>query len=126
MMKEVEWAIYNEWFNLLTKRIGEDSDGFIYMRTTPGTCLKRLQKRARSEEKTVDLDYLQQIHERHEEWLNPKDEKQNSNVLILECDEDFEKNEERQKIMVKQIEEFVIRLMSKTEEQDKENQIQNN
>ncbi len=125
-MKEVEWAIYNEWFNFLTKRIGEDSDGFIYMRTTPGTCMQRLQKRGRSEEKTISLDYLQQIHDRHEEWLNPKDGKKEEDVLILECDEDFEKNEARQKIMVRKIEEFILKVMGKSEDQDKENQNQNN
>lgn len=44
-------------------------DGFVYLRTDPATCLKRLQKRQRSEEGGVSLDYLQNLHEKHEAWL---------------------------------------------------------
>ena len=39
------------------------------MRATPETCLERIRQRHRSEEEPIDLDYLQALHERHEEWL---------------------------------------------------------
>ena len=32
-------------------------------------CLKRLQRRARQEEKEVELAYLEQLHGQHEAWL---------------------------------------------------------
>lgn len=34
-------------------------DGFIYLRANPDTCFNRLKKRGRSEETSVDMDYLQ-------------------------------------------------------------------
>jgi Mrp family chromosome partitioning ATPase len=46
-------------------------DGFVYLRTTPDTCLSRGQKRGRAEEAGVPLSYLQELHARHEEWLLP-------------------------------------------------------
>ncbi|CAF0776453.1 unnamed protein product [Rotaria sordida] len=44
-------------------------DLIIYLRATPETCLQRIQARHRSEEESISLDYLQTLHERHEEWL---------------------------------------------------------
>ena len=32
-------------------------------------CLKRLQRRARQEEKEVEMAYLEQLHGQHEAWL---------------------------------------------------------
>jgi hypothetical protein len=44
-------------------------DAFIYLRVDPKVCNSRLHKRNRSEEGGVSLEYLQSIHDRHEEWL---------------------------------------------------------
>ncbi|CAF4307588.1 unnamed protein product [Rotaria sp. Silwood2] len=44
-------------------------DLIIYLRATPETCLQRIQTRHRSGEESISLDYLQTLHERHEEWL---------------------------------------------------------
>lgn len=41
----------------------------VYLRASPETCLERIQKRHRSEEESISLDYLHTLHERHEEWL---------------------------------------------------------
>lgn len=35
----------------------------------PTTCHQRLKRRARSEEATVGLDYLEALHSNHEDWL---------------------------------------------------------
>ena len=44
-------------------------DGFIYLQAEPGTCLRRMQGRGRLEEGGVSLDYLANLHQKHEEWL---------------------------------------------------------
>lgn len=36
------------------------------------TCLERLRRRARSEEGSIQLGYLQQLHAQHEHWLVEK------------------------------------------------------
>jgi hypothetical protein len=44
-------------------------DGFIYLRAQPQTCMSRMQQRNRNEETGVGIDYLQDLHDRHENWL---------------------------------------------------------
>ena len=48
-------------------------DGFVYLRTSPTTCLRRLKRRARGEETGVDATYLTSLHSKHESWLLPED-----------------------------------------------------
>ena len=47
-------------------------DGFIYLRTSAETCMRRLRQRARGEETGVGLEYLQTLHDKHEAWLCPE------------------------------------------------------
>ena len=44
-------------------------DGFIYLRAQPDTCMNRMKQRSRNEETTVGIEYLQDLHQRHESWL---------------------------------------------------------
>ncbi len=41
----------------------------IYLRTTPEVCAERVQKRSRSSETTIGIDYLRQIHHKYEDWI---------------------------------------------------------
>jgi deoxycitidine kinase len=70
LFSDVEWACYTDWHTwLLTSFPQLELDGFIYLKVDPKVCMKRLEKRNRSEEGSVKLDYLQSVHDRHEEWL---------------------------------------------------------
>ena len=75
LMTEIEWKLYNDWFAWMSNRcIPRNCDIYtIYLRSNPETCWKRLQKRSRPEEKSVELSYLQEIHQKHERkgWLHP-------------------------------------------------------
>ena len=44
-------------------------DGFVYLHASPETCARRMASRGRSEEGGVSLDYLANLHGKHEEWL---------------------------------------------------------
>jgi deoxyguanosine kinase len=44
-------------------------DVVIYLRAPPEACLARIQQRGRTEEKSVELSYLQTLHEVHETYL---------------------------------------------------------
>ena len=45
-------------------------DGFIYLAASPETCMRRLALRGRDEEGGVSLEYLDNLHSKHEEWLH--------------------------------------------------------
>ncbi|CAH9126289.1 unnamed protein product [Cuscuta epithymum] len=71
-MNEMEISIYDSWFDpVLSSLPGLIPDGFIYLRASPDTCHKRMMMRKRSEEGGVSLEYLQGLHEKHENWLFP-------------------------------------------------------
>lgn len=55
-----------ELFEELYKKLSWKPDLFIYLRTTPDVCQKRIQKRQRSCENTIDLEYLNRLHEKYE------------------------------------------------------------
>ncbi|XP_068664000.1 uncharacterized protein [Aristolochia californica] len=71
-MNEMEISIYDSWFDPVVSVLpGLVPDGFIYLRATPDTCHQRLKLRKRAEEGGVSLDYLRDLHEKHENWLFP-------------------------------------------------------
>jgi deoxycitidine kinase len=72
----MELSIYDSWFDpVLSSLPGLIPDGFIYLRATPDTCHKRMMLRSRSEEGSVTLPYLRDLHEKHECWLLPSQHK---------------------------------------------------
>ncbi|WCJ44257.1 P-loop containing nucleoside triphosphate hydrolases superfamily protein [Euphorbia peplus] len=82
-MNEMEINIYDSWFDPVVSVLpGLIPDGFIYLRATPDTCHKRMQLRRRAEEGGVSLDYLRDLHEKHESWLFPY-ESGNHGVLAV-------------------------------------------
>lgn len=71
-MSEMEISIYDSWFNPVVSELpGLVPDAFIYLRASPDTCMQRLHSRKRPEENGVSLEYLQGLHEKHEQWLLP-------------------------------------------------------
>ncbi|XP_061369114.1 uncharacterized protein LOC133311988 isoform X3 [Gastrolobium bilobum] len=71
-MNEMEISIYDSWFDPVVSSLpGLIPDGFIYLRASPDTCHKRMKLRKRTEEGGVSLDYLRDLHEKHESWLFP-------------------------------------------------------
>jgi deoxyadenosine/deoxycytidine kinase len=71
LFSEIEWSLYRQWFAWLAQQFPPQFEGTIYLRTSPDVCLHRLKKRARGEESTIPLEYLQQLHSRHDEWCLP-------------------------------------------------------
>lgn len=73
-INSTEWAVYQDWHSLLVEQFGHqvELEGIIYLRAPPTTCLERLHRRGRAEEKGVELDYLEKLHVQHERWLVEK------------------------------------------------------
>jgi len=118
LMTETEWAIYQEWSSYLLNSLGElKLDGFIYLRADPKICSSRMAKRGRPEEQGVTIDYLNQLHEKHEAWLHRR-EFSNENImsdipiLEIDCDIEFHDDEAIKKSMLDQVREFVKKLQA--------------
>jgi len=109
-MSNLEWTLYLEWFSWFLEDHVKKPDGFIYLQTNPQTCLKRLLQRARHEEQSVPLEYLQQLHDKHEQWLTQQvdlhDYIKDVPVLSLECNQEFETNRAQQLKLIEQINNF--------------------
>lgn len=111
LMTPLEWGLYREWFEWLVQSRSTMPAGFIYLKTDPKICFERLTSRARAEESTVSYDYLELLHNKHEEWLIHKRDVASYihqiPVLVLDCNESFEHNEQVQKKHAEKIAEFM-------------------
>lgn len=71
IMSDIEWKIYNKWFDWMVQKYKEifDRSHIIYLATSPETAIKRINKRGREEEATITLEYIDMLNKKHEEWL---------------------------------------------------------
>lgn len=91
-INEIEWKLYNNWFQWLNNKFDVEPEGYIYIKTSPKTCYERIKKRNRTEESNIPLEYLNNLNEKHEKWLISNDNN-NVPVLVLDGEEDFENDE---------------------------------
>ncbi|XP_066570325.1 deoxycytidine kinase isoform X2 [Amia ocellicauda] len=110
---DTEWTIYQDWHSFLVKQFGPriQLDGIIYLRAQP-ECLERLGRRARDEEKGVQLGYLKRLHTQHENWLLHRttqlhfEHLKKTPVLVLDVSEEFEENKVVQDRLLDQVKAF--------------------
>ena len=81
------------------------ADAYIYLRTSPQICYQRLTKRGRKEESSVPLEYLEEIHQKHEDWMSNE-----PNVLFLDGNPEFESQDEYLFSIIKKIITFIHTL----------------
>jgi deoxyadenosine/deoxycytidine kinase len=88
-ISEIEHQMYNLWFNFYNDYVRKEFNNIIvYLRCKPEVALGRIKKRGRNEEQNIDIDYLNQIHQYHDEWLLNKD-----NVIIIDCNNEININD---------------------------------
>ena len=67
-------------------------DLLIYLRASVPTLVEQIQKRGRDYENSIRLDYLTQLNDRYEAWVEEYD---NGKLLIIDVDNiNFSENEE--------------------------------
>ena len=98
-IEEVEYQIYNKWFDEFIEDIPPIK--IIYVKTSPEVANQRVQKRGRVGE-IIPLDYLKNCHKYHEDWLNSTTTK-----LTIEADVDVELNPEIKTQWLEECEEFI-------------------
>lgn len=90
-MNEMEISIYDSWFDPVVSCLpGLVPDAFIYLRASPDTCHKRMLCRKREEEGGVSLDYLCDLHEKHESWLLPSESGNHGTLSVSKLPELFD------------------------------------
>jgi len=125
-MTDMEWQLYNEWFNYLTTHC-KAPIGFIYLKVNPEIAYARSKKRNRAEEASCTLDFFKLLGKLHDDFLvhkkNVKSQIQNVPVLVLDCDEEFETNPKRLKEHLHAVQQFLldtqVQLQHKNREQEK-------
>lgn len=60
-------------------------NAYIYLRSEPEMCMQRINKRGRQSERNIKLEYVQRIHEMHEQRL-AEAVAQNMNVLVIDIE----------------------------------------
>ena len=115
-MTELEWKLYQDWFSWLVDNYVIRPNGFIYLRVDPTICYQRIAKRNRHEESGVSLDYLELLHQKHEDWLINKIDVapyvKNIPVLVLDCNQDFEGSISEQEKHMEVVSNFVDQFMA--------------
>lgn len=109
---ELEWQMYNQWFDFLIPNNCQPPLGFIYLRVSPEVAYSRISKRNRPEEKTIPLEYIKNIHDLHERFLIKKENILKNlidvPVLVLDCNQNFEKDEKYKAEIINKAKEFMI------------------
>jgi deoxyadenosine/deoxycytidine kinase len=68
MIRDVDYQIYNKWFQSFLKELPEPI--YYYVKTDALICLERIHKRKRLGEDSIPLEYLDNCGKYHNEWIN--------------------------------------------------------
>ena len=91
-LNELEHSMYNLWCDFYHKYVRpQDNQINIYLKSSPETCASRITKRGRVEEESIGIEYLKGLNDYHNTWL--LDEKLQQNVIVIDCEEEFESDE---------------------------------
>ncbi|VVU95350.1 Deoxynucleoside kinase [seawater metagenome] len=112
-MSKLEWAMYMEWYNLFKEKL--KIDHVIYIKTNPEISFERVNKRSRSEEKSLSQDYLIELHTKHEKWLSLE-----NNVLTINGNVDFETEEANRINIIDKIKKYIENIDSEVDDNSNE------
>lgn len=85
-LSERDFETYMQLFNLMMSMVREP-DLLIYLKSSVPTLVSQIQKRGREYEKSISIEYLSNLNDRYDEWIDGYKGK----VLVIEADNlDFE------------------------------------
>ncbi|KAG5681751.1 hypothetical protein PVAND_011160 [Polypedilum vanderplanki] len=84
LMHEGNYHVLQEWYDYIDEYHKIQTDLFIYIQTDPYVAFKRIQERARKEEKDITFEYLKKIHQLHEELFIERANILPGKVLVID------------------------------------------
>ena len=98
IMPEIHYNLYKEWFSWMENTLNLKNIKHVYLRCDPEISYQRLQKRSRDEEKTVELEYLKDIHQCHEDWFN-----RIGDYITLDASKSFNVDDKEMEIIINKL-----------------------
>ena len=98
-MEEINYKIYDRWFDHYTKKV--NMTGIIYLHSSPEICFRRINERNRKGE-NIPMEYLTKCHEYHDKWLNNE-----RDILFIDANIDKKKDTEKYTNIVENIKKFM-------------------
>lgn len=78
IIDDISYEIYKRYFSIYEGNF--DINGIIYIHADPEVCYQRIAKRSRNGESTIELDYLKNCNDHHNEWFK------NTKIPVLKID----------------------------------------
>jgi len=115
-----EYEVLTSWFDFLltSPQVDLGVDLIVYMRTSPEVALTRLKKRGRGEEHLIAKQYIDDLHQLHEDWLIHGKHALPAPVIVVDADKDLE---EMKEAFIRQENIVIEKGRFKQEAEDKEN-----
>lgn len=89
-MSDRDYETYMHLFSLMMSMV-KKPDMLIYLKSSVPHLVSQIQKRGRDYEKSISIEYLNNLNERYDKWIDEYDGK----VLVIEADDlDFENRPE--------------------------------
>ena len=105
-ISDIEYTIYNKWFDTLCKHFDIKHNGIVYIKTDYNICHQRIKKRDRSGEETIPIDYLEKLEVYHDNWILENW----NNLITINSNENFYENTDLLTKEIKKIFSFIDKM----------------
>ena len=102
-MNKMEYNMYNYWFKTFKNHFNFNINYIIYLRVDPKISYNRIQIRKREEENNIKYDYIEKVHNYHDEWISDT----KSKICIVDGNKEFKDDLNNQSIILSRIREFI-------------------
>lgn len=109
-MSALDLEVYGQWHALVRKvsesaGVSLSSSATIYLRCPPEVSFGRIGGRARRSEDRITLEYVRDLHERHDAWLLPSPDQ--TRTLVVDASRNYIEDRSELERIVKEVVDFI-------------------